>query len=220
MCQEGAGAAVQGAAAEDYGGYGAFGLGVGDADEAAGFGFVYRHFGDERDAHAGADHGEEAGEVAAFENDARVKAGAAAGGNGGVAETVAVAKEKEWITAEIGELQRWTAGEFVRFWQSGEEAFGKEGMRVEFVAANWERQDGKVDGADAKAIEKDRRDLFGDGEMNLGKFAGEVGEARSEPVGSNSGDGAEYNGAGFRLQALGEFVLGAGKFVENGTRPG
>ena len=57
MGEEGAGAAVQGAAAEDYGGDGAFGLGIGDADEAAEPGFVHGHFGDEGDAHAGADHG-------------------------------------------------------------------------------------------------------------------------------------------------------------------
>jgi len=56
--KEGAGAAVQGAAAEDGGGDGALGLGVSDADEAAGAGFVDGHFGDERDSHAGADHGE------------------------------------------------------------------------------------------------------------------------------------------------------------------
>ena len=58
MGEEGAGAAVEGAAAEDYGGDGALGLRVGDADEAAGAGFVDGHFGDEGDAHAGADHGE------------------------------------------------------------------------------------------------------------------------------------------------------------------
>ena len=133
--QEGAGAAVQGAAAEDYGGDGALGLGVGDTDEAAGLGIVNGHFGDERDAHAGADHGEEAGEVAAFEDDARIEARAVAGGNSGVAETVAIAKEKKWIAAEIGELQRWAAGEFVRFWKSGEETLGEERIGLEFVAA-------------------------------------------------------------------------------------
>ena len=78
---------------------------VGDADEAAGAGFVHGHFGDERNAHARADHGEKAGEVAAFEDNMRVKAGTVAGGDGGIAEAVAVAKEKEWIAAEIRELQ-------------------------------------------------------------------------------------------------------------------
>ena len=80
-------------------------MGVGDADEAAGLGFVDGHFGDEGDSHAGADHGEEAGEVAAFEDDAGVETGAVAGGDGGFAEAVAIAKEKEWIAAEVGELQ-------------------------------------------------------------------------------------------------------------------
>ena len=79
-------------------------MGVGDADEAAGFGFVYGHFGNEGNAHAGANHGEEAGEVAAFEDNAWVESGAVAGGDGGVAETVAVAKKEEGIPAEIGEL--------------------------------------------------------------------------------------------------------------------
>ena len=88
---------------------------VGDADKAAGPGFVDGHFGYERDAHAGANHGEEAGEVAAFEDDARVEAGTVAGCDGGVAEAVAVAEKEEWVTAEIGELQRGAAGEFVRF---------------------------------------------------------------------------------------------------------
>ena len=49
-------------------------MGVRDADEAAGPGFVHGHFGDEGDAHAGADHGQEAGKVAAFEDDAGIEA--------------------------------------------------------------------------------------------------------------------------------------------------
>jgi hypothetical protein len=103
--EERAAAAIQSAAAEDDSGDGAFGLRVGDADEAAGLGFVDGHFGDERDAHAGADHGEEAGEVSAFEDDAGIEARAIAGGDGGIAEAVAVAKKEEWIAVKIGELQ-------------------------------------------------------------------------------------------------------------------
>ena len=90
-------------------------MGVGDADEAAGTGFVDSHFGDEGDAHAGANHGEEAGEVAAFKDDAWVETGAVAGGDGGIAEAVAVTEKEEWVAAEIGELQRGAAGKFVRF---------------------------------------------------------------------------------------------------------
>ena len=95
MGEEGAGAAVQGAAAKDCCGDGALGLRVGDADKAAGLGFVHGHFGDEGDAHAGADHGKKAGEVAAFEDDARVEARAIAGSDGGVAEAVPVAKKEK-----------------------------------------------------------------------------------------------------------------------------
>lgn len=80
-------------------------MGVGDADEAAGPGFIHGHFGDERDAHAGADHREKTGEVAAFEDDTGIEASAVAGGDGGVAEAVAVAEKKKRITAQVGELQ-------------------------------------------------------------------------------------------------------------------
>jgi len=192
-------------------------LGVGDADEAAGFGFVYSHFGDQGNAHAGADHGEKAGEMAAFEDDARVEAGAVAGGDSGVAETVAVAEKEEGIAAEIGEFQRGATGEFVFFRERGEEAFGEERVGFEFVAANREGQDGEVDGAGTKAIEEHRGDFFGDGEMDFWKFAGEGSEARGKPVWSDGGNGADDDGAGFGVQALGEFVLGAGEFVEDGT---
>ncbi len=218
MGEEGAGGAVEGAAAEDQGGDGAVGLGVGDAHEAAGFGFVDGHFGDQGDAHAGADHGKEAGEMAAFEDDTGVEAGSIAGGDGGVAEAVAVAEEEEWIAAEVGELQSRATGELVFFRERGEKAFGEERMGFEFVAADGKGQDGEVDGTGAETIEKNRSDFLGDGEMDFGKFAGEGGEARGKPIGSDGGYGADDDGAGFGVEALGEFVLGAGEFVEDGAR--
>ena len=206
-----------GAAAEDYGGDGAGGLGIGDANKAAGFGFVDGHFGDERDSHARADHGEETGEMAAFEDDARIETRAIAGGHGGFAETVAVAEEEEGIEAEIGELQGRAAGELMFFGECGEEALGEERMGIEFVAADGQGENGDVHGAGAEAIEKNGSDFLGDGEMHLGIFAGEGGKARGKPIRRNRGNGADDDGAGFGLQAFGEFVLGAGEFVEDGA---
>ncbi len=155
--------------------------------------------------------------MAALENDAGVEAGTVAGCDGGVAEAVAVAEKEEWIAAEIGELQCGVARELVFFRERGEEAFGEERVGFEFVAANWKGQDGEVDGASAESIEENRGDFFGDGEMDFGKFAGEDGEARGEPVGGDGGNSADDDGAGFGLQAFGEFVFGAGKFVQDGT---
>ena len=195
-------------------------MGVGDAYEAAGLGFVHGHFGDEGDAHAGADHGEKTGEMAAFEDDAGIEAGAIAGSDGGIAEAVAVAKEKEWIAAEIRELQRGAASELMSFGQCGIEALGEEGVRIEFVAADGEGEDSEIHGAGAEAIEKNRSDFFGDGEMNLWKIAGKRGEARRQPIGGDGGNRADDDRAGFGLQALGELVLGAGEFVEDGAGAG
>ena len=218
MGEEGTGAAVEGAAAEDDGGDGAGGLGIGDANEAAGLGFVHGHFRDEGDAHAGTDHGQEAGEMSAFEDYVGIEARAIAGRNSGVAEAVAITEEEKWIGAQIGELERRTASEFVFFGERGEEAFGEKRMHVEFVAADRHGEDGEIHGAGAEPIEKDRRDLFSDSEMNFRIFAGKAGEARRQPIRGNGGNGADDDGAGFGLQALGDFVFGGGEFVEDGTR--
>jgi hypothetical protein len=93
-------------------------------------------------------------------------------------------------------------------------------MRIEFVPADRKGQDGEVYGAGAEALEKNRSDFFGDGEMDFGKFAREGGEARWKPIGSDGGNSADDDGSGFGLQTFGEFVLGAGKFVEDGASAG
>jgi len=90
-------------------------------------------------------------------------------------------------------------------------------VRIEFVAADGESQDGEVHGAGAEALEKNGCDFFGDGEMDLRKFAGERSEARRKPIRGDGGDGADDDGSGFGLEAFGEFVLGAGEFVEDGA---
>jgi len=192
-------------------------LGVGDADEATGPGFVHGHFGDEGDAHAGADHGKKAGKVAAFEDDARVETGAVAGGDGCIAEAMAVAKKKEWIAAKIRELQGGAPGELVSFRQRGVKAFGEKWVEVEFMATDRKGQNGQVHGAGAEAFEKNRGDFFGDSELDFRKFAGEGGETLCKPIGRDGGDGPDDNGAGFGLEAFGEFVFGAREFVEDGA---
>ena len=90
-------------------------------------------------------------------------------------------------------------------------------MGVKLVAANWQSKDSQIDGAGAEAIEKNRCDFLGDGEMDFGKFAGEASEARRKPIGGDGGNRADDDGAGFGLQAFGKFVLGAGEFVEDGA---
>jgi hypothetical protein len=193
-------------------------LRVGDAHEAARLGFVDGHFGDERDAHPGADHGQQAGEVTTFEDDPWVEAGTIAGSNGGFTEAVAIAQKEEWIEAQVGQLKRGAAGEFVFFGECGEKALGKECMRFEFVATDGKREDSEVHGSSAQTIKENGSDLFGDGEMDFGIFAGESGQALRQPVGSNRGNGTNNDGASLGLQSFREFILGAGKFVKHGTR--
>jgi hypothetical protein len=99
--EEGVVEAGERAAAEADGADGAGGMIVGERDVGARRFFVDCHFGDEGNAHASGDHAEEAAELAAFEDDLRMEAGAVASGKRVFAEAVAVAKEQEGFSAEV-----------------------------------------------------------------------------------------------------------------------
>src|SRR6202030_187561 len=118
------------------------------------------HFGNDGDAHAGAHHVQEAGELAALENDLWIDASAAAGGYRGVAKAVAIAQEQKRVGAEIGERKRAAGGELVTGRERGEEALGEQGSGFEFAAAHRQSEDGEVQSAGAEAIEEDGRDFL------------------------------------------------------------
>jgi len=63
--------------------------------------------------------------LAAFKNDLRMEARAVTSGNGGIAETVAVAQEQEGFGAEILEGKRRARAEFMFFRERGEEPLGQ-----------------------------------------------------------------------------------------------
>ena len=79
---------------------------IGDADIAALRLFLDGHFRNDGNAHARADHTEKTAELAAFENDLRMETRAVAGGNGGIAEAVAIAQEQERFGAKVFEINR------------------------------------------------------------------------------------------------------------------
>ena len=108
--------AGKGTAAENYGADGAGSFGVGDAHVAAGRCFLDGHFWNDGNAHACADHAEEAAELAALENDLRMKTGAIASGDGGITKTMAVAEEQERFGAKIFQRKIAAGGQFVFFW--------------------------------------------------------------------------------------------------------
>ena len=85
--------AGQGPAAEDDRSDGAGSLLIGDVRITA-LRFLFDgHFGNDGDSHACAYHAEQTAELAAFENDLGMEAGAVAGGNGGIAEAMAVSQQ-------------------------------------------------------------------------------------------------------------------------------
>jgi hypothetical protein len=113
------------AAAKDDGADGANGLLIGNADIAASRFFLDGHFGNDGNPHARSDHAEKAAELAAFENDLRMETRAVAGGHSGIAETVAVAQEKERFGTEIFESKRRARGEFMLLGEHSEKPLGQ-----------------------------------------------------------------------------------------------
>ena len=93
--------AGEGTAAENYGADGAGSFGVCYAHVAAGRCFLDGHFRNDGDAHACAHHAEETAELAALEDDLRMKTSAVASGDGGITKTMAVAEEEERFGTKI-----------------------------------------------------------------------------------------------------------------------
>ncbi len=84
-----------GTSTEGNGSDGADGLLIGDAHVAALRFSLNGHFRNDGNAHPRADHAEEAAELAALENNLRMEPRAVTGGDGGIAETVAVAQKQK-----------------------------------------------------------------------------------------------------------------------------
>ena len=111
--------------AQDDGADGANRLVIGDADVAALRFSLDGHCGNDGNAHARTNHAEQAAELAAFENDLGMETRPITGGNGSIAEAVAVAQEQEGFGAEIFEGKRTARVELVFFGERGEEPLGQ-----------------------------------------------------------------------------------------------
>jgi hypothetical protein len=208
------------AAAEVDGTNGAEGLVVGEADEAAGRGLFDGHFGNDGNAHASADHAEKAAELATFKNDLRIKPGAVAGGDGGVAKTVAIAEEEEGLGAEILEEERRALGESMMLGNGGEKAFGEEWRGFKFMAADRKREDGDIYVAGAKAFKKDGGDFLHNRKMRLRKFAGKGDELCGQEVRRNGRDDAKAKRAADGVFELGDVAASGLNFAKNRTGAG
>jgi hypothetical protein len=210
--------ACQGAAAEDDGANGANSLFVGDAHVAA-LRFLFDgHFRDDGNSHARADHAEKTAELAAFENDLRMQTRAIAGGDGRIAETVAVAQQQEGFGAEIFERKRRARSEFVFLGEHGKEPLGQQWKSIEFVATEGKRQDGDVDRAGPETVEEDGRNFLDDGEPNLVEFAREGCEPRRKIVRSDGRNNADGDEAANELLAFDDVAFGGFQFAQDGAR--
>jgi hypothetical protein len=146
-----------------------------------------------------------------------IDAGAAAGGYSSVAKAVAIAQEQEGVGAEISQRKRAASGELVIGRERGKKAFGEQWRGFEFAAAHGQGENGEVENAGAKAIEKNGRDFLEDPQLGLREFAGKGSEARRKKIRRYGGDDADMNGAGDGVFLFDDFAFGGFEFAQDGA---
>jgi len=85
------------------------------------------------------------------------------------------------------------------------------------VTPKRERQDGDVDGAGSKAVEKDWRNLFDHRESNLGEFARESSQVRRKEIRSDGGNDADSDRTADEFFAFDDVTLGSFQFTKDGV---
>jgi catalase len=111
-------------------------------------------------------------------------------------------------------------GKPVAFGKRGEKALRKNGKNLKFVAAHGKRKDGQVDCRGAHAVEEHWRDLFNDGELSLGKFAGKRREMRRQEIRRHGGNNAESDGPTHGIDLLGHISTRSFEFAQNSAGAG
>ena len=205
------------AAAKDDGADGANGLIIGNADISAFRFFLDGHFRNDGNTHARANHAEKAAELAALENNLRMKTRAVACCHGAIAEAMAVAQQQEWLGTKILEGKRPAGGELVIFWECSKQTFGEKRRCFEFVATDRQCENGDVYGTGSEALEKHGRDLFDDREPDLGEFAREGGKAWREEVRRDGGNDPDDDGTADEGFAFDDVALGGFQFAKDGA---
>jgi hypothetical protein len=99
----------------------------------------------------------------------------------------------------------------------GEEGFGDQGKRVKFVAADGQSQHGDINGAGAKAFEKDRRNFFDDDHRGIGESFGEDRKNRGKKIWRNGRNDPDSDLAGDGILALDDVATSRFEFAKNGT---
>jgi hypothetical protein len=144
-----------------------------------------------------------------------MKPGAVAGGDGSVAEAVAIAEEEKGLGAEILEEDRRALGEAMMLGNGGKKAFGEEWRGFKFVAADGKREDGDIYVAGAEAFKEHRSDLLNDRNMCLRVSAGKGGELCGQKVRRNCGNDAEAERSADGVFMFRDVVAGGLEFAKD-----
>jgi len=133
------------------------------------------------------------------------------------AETVAIAKEKEWVVAKILQRKGFESSEGVFLGDGCEKRLGANGKGFEFVAADGESKKSEVDGGGAEALEEQRRDFLDDGDFGVGEFARKRGEVGRKQIRRDGRDDSDRDGTAHRIALLGEVAASCFEFAQDGA---
>src|SRR5580658_10391641 len=136
---------VKTASTQHRGDDGSSSLKITEAHVAAGDVAVDSHFRDERDADTGRDHPEETAELSAFKHNVGRNAGACAGGNTQIPETMAVAQHNERFSAEVFEGQRFCGGKRMIYAQCRKKRLGSDGEQLQILVAQRQCKNRHID---------------------------------------------------------------------------
>src|SRR5262249_14735329 len=120
---------------------GAGGAVVGDDHKGAVGALLLGHLRHNGNAEPGADHGEDAAELSAFEDDVRRDAGALTDFNGGLAKTVVFAQQEKRLVAQVLERQLAPLGQLMGARQDGKQTLRTQVKRFQIVAAQGKSED-------------------------------------------------------------------------------
>lgn len=165
--------------------------GCGERQQGTIAGIGSGHLGDDADAEAGGDEGEDARELIAFEDGVKVGLRARAGSEDVVAEAMAMAEQEEAFLANVLEVGSGRFGEAVAAGDGEKQGFAEEFAGDDVLGADGEGDDGEIEVAGLEAFDETGGDVFREAEIDVGMGGGEGGEAGGEVIGEDGGDGAD-----------------------------
>src|ERR1017187_1783100 len=174
----------------------------------------------ETDAGAGLHQGDDAGELIAFKDGVGLHAGLAAGGQGVVAEAVALAQQKHALLADFLQIHALQTGQSMSRRHGQQNGLAKQLAADQVRTGDRQSQDRQVQISRLQALDQARGGVLYQLQVHLRVLAQERGHARGNEIGHDGGDGADLETALHAGQHALHGVAGIGELAQDGVSLG